>query len=139
MLDAFEVPECMLPAFDAVVDNIKRTLCTLRANGKTESAQFWLMFTTTSYNHKLKRVEPKVRLISFRSTASMVDAATIDGDPYQKTLCELEYDLIRVSFNEDSFSAPMEGMQDDVLDRGEKLAKQFTVDIEHVEPNEESC
>ena len=57
MLEAFELPEYMVPAFDAVVNNLKHTICTLRADGRTMPAQFWLMFTTTVYNLKLKRVE----------------------------------------------------------------------------------
>ena len=67
----------------------------------------------------------------------MVDAAMVQGDPYQKISCELEYDLVRVSFNEDSFIASVKDMQGGVLDRGEKLVRHFTVDIDHVEPNEE--
>ena len=134
LLDAFKVPDCMILAFDQVVNSLSSTLRHLRIHGKTEPAQFWLMFTTAYYNRRLKRVEPKVSVVSFRSTASTVDAALYRGDPYQKVSLDVEYDLIQVSCNDKALSSALDGVQEDALDRGKSLAKHITVDIEYVDP-----
>jgi hypothetical protein len=120
-LRGFTVPTSIFSALDKVLDTVVDGVIKASSEHASDGQQYWLMMTRYEYQPLLKRVQPIIRVISFK----------VNEDTTSYVVGKSRYDSVKfdMALNSRIYKAVSEAYDQELITKGKALAALKTSDI----------
>jgi hypothetical protein len=127
-LQGFTVPTSIFSALEKVLDTVVDGVIKASSEHASDGQQYWLMMTRYEYQPLLKRVQPIIRVISFKvneDTTSYV----VGKSRYDSVKFDMAFGQYQCDFNSRIYKAVSEAYDQELITKGKALAALKTSDI----------
>lgn len=127
-LEGFVVPTSVFSVLEKVLDTVVDGVLKASSQNASDGQQYWLMMTRYEYQPLLKRVQPIIRVISFKVN-SETTKYVVGKNSYTSVQFDMAFGQYQCDFNTKVYKAVSESYDQELIEKGKKLADLKTTDI----------
>ncbi|KAJ5527104.1 hypothetical protein N7513_011263 [Penicillium frequentans] len=124
VLEGFSVPDNIMSKLHAALNSISQGIISVAKENKTQPMQYFIMLTRYEYEQALERISPVIRVISFRTDATL-NTYSLNKSSYQSATFELVFHQYQCYFNDKLYTQIKSQFDPWVQEQGGKI-KQMT-------------